>query len=375
MNGKIKLFVATLLSIIIVAVFICPVHAEGQKLEFGVSTSGNFTVYGEVHSYYFDGNAGDTILLTLTWGGSGNTWASFDLYSPNGVMLNSSQGPTAKASNKLPVTGRYTISAGTTGPAWGKWGPGPYILTVQRVAFGSPSSASVTGTPAPKPIHGISETSPGQVQIPASSETRQDSIPLFLILGVVIGAAVLAGVGIFHYMEKKRSLKPRTEKSQTPSGAREPVRGASPGQGTIEHDVFISYASADKPVADAICNSLESQKIRCWVAPRDILPGMNFQESIIDAIDSSSIMVLVFSSHSNSSPHVITEATEAMAKGVIIIPFRIEDVIPSKAMKYLISVPHWLDAMTPPLEQHIVELSHTIQVILNQKKSNEQREE
>jgi hypothetical protein len=135
-----------------------------------------------------------------------------------------------------------------------------------------------------------------------------------------------------------------------------------------EHDVFISYSSEDKPIADAICNYLESRQIRCWVAPRDILPGMNYQESIIDAIDSSSIMVLIFSSHSNKSPHVLSEVNEAMSNEIIIIPFRIEDILPSKAMKYLISVPHWLDAMTPPLEQHIRELEETIKILIEKKK-------
>jgi len=41
----------------------------------------------------------------------------------------------------------------------------------------------------------------------------------------------------------------------------------------IAHDVFVSYASDDKPTADAVCASLEARGIRAWIAPRDILPG------------------------------------------------------------------------------------------------------
>ena len=41
----------------------------------------------------------------------------------------------------------------------------------------------------------------------------------------------------------------------------------------MSHDVFISYASQDKSTADAICNALEQKRIRCWIAPRDVLPG------------------------------------------------------------------------------------------------------
>lgn len=39
------------------------------------------------------------------------------------------------------------------------------------------------------------------------------------------------------------------------------------------HDVFISYSSKDKKVADAIVADMEQHNIRCWYAPRDIRPG------------------------------------------------------------------------------------------------------
>jgi TIR domain len=130
------------------------------------------------------------------------------------------------------------------------------------------------------------------------------------------------------------------------------------------HDVFICYSNPDKPVADAICAHLESHSIRCWIAPRDVLPGENFPESIIRAIEESRIMVLVFSSHANSSQHVLRELTKAVSKGIIIIPFRIEEVPLSRSMEYLIGLPHWLDAMTPPLERHIDTLVRTVDTLL-----------
>jgi len=133
------------------------------------------------------------------------------------------------------------------------------------------------------------------------------------------------------------------------------------------HDVFISYSSKDKLVADAICNHLESQKIRCWIAPRDAVPGLHYQGSIMDAIDASSIMVLVFSSYSNKSPHVLTELNEAMSNNIIIIPFRIEDILPSQDMKYVIASSHWLDAITPPIEKHIDTLVKTVTVLINKR--------
>ena len=54
----------------------------------------------------------------------------------------------------------------------------------------------------------------------------------------------------------------------------------------MAHDVFISYSSKDKLIADAACAILESKGIRCWIAPRDILPGADWGESIVDALES-----------------------------------------------------------------------------------------
>ena len=131
----------------------------------------------------------------------------------------------------------------------------------------------------------------------------------------------------------------------------------------MAHDVFISLSSHDKPISDAVCAVLEAHRIRCWAAPRDIAPGAEWAESIIEAINEARCMVLVFSDHANSSPQVRREVERAVSKGIPIIPVRIEDVQPSKTLEYFISTPHWLDAFTPPLEQHLTRLAQAIRIL------------
>ena len=63
----------------------------------------------------------------------------------------------------------------------------------------------------------------------------------------------------------------------------------------MTHDVFISYASKDKILADAVCATLEGRRIRCWIAPRDIMPGMDWSDAIIDALTSAQVFVLLLS--------------------------------------------------------------------------------
>src|SRR5688572_12563647 len=140
---------------------------------------------------------------------------------------------------------------------------------------------------------------------------------------------------------------------------------ASPGVPSMAHDVFISYASSDKAVADAVCSQLESaHRIRCWIAPRDVTPGASWAESIIDALDGSKIMVLIFSSKANASMQIEREVERAVHKGINIIPLRIENTVPTKTLEYFISAPHWLDALSVPLEQHINTLAVSVKALL-----------
>jgi WD40 repeat protein len=132
----------------------------------------------------------------------------------------------------------------------------------------------------------------------------------------------------------------------------------------MTHDVFISYSHHDKSAADAVCAKLEQHGIRCWIAPRDVEPGTEWAGSIIHAISNSKIMVLVFSKNANDSPQIRKEVERAVNKGVIVVPLRIEDVIPTESLEYFMSNVHWLDALTPPLENHLDHLAGTVKIML-----------
>jgi hypothetical protein len=140
--------------------------------------------------------------------------------------------------------------------------------------------------------------------------------------------------------------------------------GASQSASPATRDAFLSYSSRDKPVADAICAALERERVRCWIAPRDIVPGRNYGEAIIDGINACRLLVVVLSAASNRSPQVLREVERAVHRGLPVIPFRIEQVTPSKSMEYFLSAPHWLDALTPPVEAHISHLTAVVRAVL-----------
>jgi hypothetical protein len=129
-------------------------------------------------------------------------------------------------------------------------------------------------------------------------------------------------------------------------------------------DLFISYSHENKLEADAICGKLEAIGIRCWIAPRDILPGTEWADGIMDGIENSRAMVLVFSQHANRSPQVRREVERAISKQLPLIPFRVQNTLPTRAMEYCLGNTHWLDAFDPPLEAHIHRLATVVRRLL-----------
>jgi hypothetical protein len=109
-------------------------------------------------------------------------------------------------------------------------------------------------------------------------------------------------------------------------------------------DVFISYASQDAAVANAVVGTLERSGIKCWIAPRDVPAGAPYADGIIRAINGSKALVLVLSKNAVSSPHVGKEVERASSKRRPIVVFR-TDVTPlTPSLEYFLSESQWIES-------------------------------
>ena len=111
----------------------------------------------------------------------------------------------------------------------------------------------------------------------------------------------------------------------------------------MDSHIFISHSSKDQKVARTICTALENRGLACWVYSRNIQPGQNFQEQIVKAIRAAKIMVLVFTSNANTSNEIKKELALASQNNLVVIPVRIEDVVPNEAFAYEFSTRQWID--------------------------------
>ena len=116
----------------------------------------------------------------------------------------------------------------------------------------------------------------------------------------------------------------------------------------MAHDVFISYSTKDKVTADAICHVLEQNKIKCWIAPRNITSGKPYADEIMDAITTTKIVVLVFSSNAQASQFVQKEIDIAFSNSRPILSYKIDESMPEREFEYYLKVAHWLEAYPEP---------------------------
>ncbi len=128
----------------------------------------------------------------------------------------------------------------------------------------------------------------------------------------------------------------------------------------MAREVFISYRKEDKSSADRICEALERDNIKCWIAPRDVPVGREWAASIVQALKACGSFVLVLSSNSKNAKQIAREAELADNAGLPIITVRIEDVEPPPELQYFLGNVQWLDAFGPNFDSAMGRLADVV---------------
>ena len=89
-------------------------------------------------------------------------------------------------------------------------------------------------------------------------------------------------------------------------------------------DIFLSYASEDRPWVRSLVSTLERQGWSVWW-DRTILPGKTFDQAIQEALDNAKCMIVVWSEASVASDWVKAEAAEGVRRRIL-VPVLIDDV-------------------------------------------------
>lgn len=108
--------------------------------------------------------------------------------------------------------------------------------------------------------------------------------------------------------------------------------------------VFISHSSINSDAAQELCKKLEDCGFDTFIAPRDIRPGYEYAEELLNGIDSCDMMVLLLSQDSNTSPHVLREVERAVSTKKPIVVYKLEEVTLTKSLEYFLMTHQWVNA-------------------------------
>ena len=124
----------------------------------------------------------------------------------------------------------------------------------------------------------------------------------------------------------------------------------------MAYEIFISHSTKDKAEADAVCRALEEAGMKCWIAPRDILPGQDWREAIVNAIINCRIFLLIHSENSNASKDVAKEIALAANQEKLFTLLKIKKAELPKILQYSLSDEALVDGVNLTRQERIKKL-------------------
>ena len=120
------------------------------------------------------------------------------------------------------------------------------------------------------------------------------------------------------------------------------------------HQVFVSYSSKDSSRVDRIVGALEDRGRMCWMAPRDIPPGVpSWAEPIVTAIASSKLMLVLLTEHSIPSVEVLREVTLAADEKVPLLGVSLDATRLSPGLRYYFVAGQRLDVAQFDIDEQV----------------------
>lgn len=112
-------------------------------------------------------------------------------------------------------------------------------------------------------------------------------------------------------------------------------------------------------MAREVVEALEADGLKCWISLRDVLPGQNYQEAIVKALEAASGIVFLFSENSNKSLEINKELSIGGSLSVPVFPLRLSPIAPSGALRYELAIRQWID-LFPHRRYALAKLGQTI---------------
>jgi hypothetical protein len=131
-----------------------------------------------------------------------------------------------------------------------------------------------------------------------------------------------------------------------------------------EHKVFISYSRNNLEIARLFCEQMDNMGISYWIDVNGNYSGNNFKEVLVDAIESSQVMLFLSSQESNQSPFVIKEISLAVSGSKTILPIKLDDAPYAKSIRFDLSDIDWIEFSKDKYNEAMEKFRYCLQLYL-----------
>lgn len=131
-----------------------------------------------------------------------------------------------------------------------------------------------------------------------------------------------------------------------------------------EHKVFVSYSRDNIEIARLFCEQMDNMGVSYWIDVNGKYSGNNFKEVLVDAIESSQVMLFLSSQESNQSPFVIKEISLAVSDNKTILPIKLDDAPYAKSIRFDLSDIDWIEFSKDKCEEAMEKFRYCLQLYL-----------
>ncbi len=124
--------------------------------------------------------------------------------------------------------------------------------------------------------------------------------------------------------------------------------------------IYISYAHKDKDKATYIVDFLESNGLKCFIAPRDVDPATPYANALVNAIKDSPLCLILMSKAANESEHLLGEVDVMFSMRIPVLPIFIEDVQLRDDFRYYLGRKQWVMAYPGEISNYYEKIYKTV---------------
>lgn len=133
----------------------------------------------------------------------------------------------------------------------------------------------------------------------------------------------------------------------------------------MRYTAFISHSNKDLKALHAVREYLESKGFSCFASERDLMHNAGWQAQLVEAMDTSSMLVYIHSKNSNASAEVgreINYFADKCHRPILI--YRLDDAPYNRDRAYYLQSINYIDSLVNPtdgLEQLASNVKHTLE--------------